>query len=345
LALAGIEAISRAITRSDYFRRAPRLGGEPSGHREWLHFCVRGDGVDVLVNFSLSDDTSAGAEQGHVATLVHAGGWTGSVDAFEGASLSVSRGSIDGSFGANRVRYNGKAFEVVTRSLDPRLDVDLAFSPAVLPAVAHNMPLPSGARTSWLAIPRLTVSGTVRLGDRVHSVHGAPGYHDHNWGRGLGSDFAWEWGYLAPRDAGSPWSCVFVRVGDRMRTSTWMQGLFLWRGSQPHRGYRGPELEVTTDGLLRQTFVPKFPGVASILCPGAFADVPRTLLAEGRADGDRVGFRFEATDVAQIVVPEDDARRTIINEVRGTATLHGVVGGERVAVEGDAFAEFVQGAT
>ena len=57
----GGEAITRAIRRSDYFRRSERGSGTEADHKEWMHFCVHGPGVDVLINFSLVDDVRLGA--------------------------------------------------------------------------------------------------------------------------------------------------------------------------------------------------------------------------------------------------------------------------------------------
>ena len=47
------------LVRSDYFRCSPsRLGG-PAEHKEWQHFIVHAEGIHLLVNFSLVDETYA----------------------------------------------------------------------------------------------------------------------------------------------------------------------------------------------------------------------------------------------------------------------------------------------
>lgn len=345
MSLESSPAVSRAVLRSDYFRRAPGPDSTRE-HREWLHFCVRASTVDVLVNFSLIDGPRVAGdladERGYVTALVHDGAWSGGIVGFEPADLDVSRGRIDASFGPNRLRFEDGCFHVSTRSTDPEVTVDLVLSPEVLPALAHNVPMPGGARTSWLALPRLRASGLVQVGGRVHVVDAAPAYHDHNWGYEVGGDCAWQWGYLTPDDPASPWSCVFVRIGDRMRAATWMQGLFLWRGQNPLVGFRGREVTAREEGLLRQDRIPKFPAAAALISPGSCADVPRTLVVTGGTRSDHLEYRFESSDIAQVVLPEGDGRPTVINEVRGTACIRGVVAGERVEAKGPVFAEFVE---
>ena len=341
----GAAAISRAVRRLDYFRRAPQVGRKRE-HREWLHFCVRAPEVDVIVNFSLLDDPfpspNADRERGYVMTLVHDGSWSGSMAAVASDVLDVRRGRIDAGFAGDRVEFAGDAFHIATRSAELDLAVNLVLSPLVLPAIAHNVPIPGGARTSWLALPRLSASGLVRVNGRVHTILGAPAYHDHNWGYEVGGDCSWQWGYLAPEDPVSPWSCVFVRIGDRLRAGTWMQGLFLWRGAEPCMGFRGRELAVREEGLLRQERIPKFPAPAALIVPGSCADVPRRLAVSGAANDDVLEYTFECVDIAQVVLPEANLQRTVINEVRGNARIEGVIGGERVMATGRSFAEFVE---
>jgi len=60
------------------------------------------------------------------------------------------------------------------------------------------------------------------------------------------------------------------------------------------------------------------------------------------ADGDVLAWRFDAADGVQVVLPSDtDLGVTIINEVAGRLALEGVVGGERVTMDGRAVCEFL----
>ena len=344
LSLAG--PVGRAVLRSDYFRRAPGARERPREHREWLHFCVCAPTVDVLVNFSVVDEPAAAHTRadgrGYVTALVHDGNWSGGITGIDPRALDVARGRIDASFGASGLRFVDGRFHISARSGDPEVVIDLVLSPSVFPSLAHNVPMPGGVRTSWLVLPRLAASGTVEIGGRPHAIHAAPAYHDHNWGYEAGSDCAWQWGHFTPDDPACPWSCVFVRIGDRMRTESWQKGLFLWRGPSPCIGFRGREVSVREHGLLRQERMPKFPAVAALVSPGTCADVPRTLLVTGEAGRDRLEYRFDSADIAQVVLPQGEGRPTVINEVRGTARIEGVVGGERVTGTGRAFAELVE---
>ena len=62
---------------------------------------------------------------------------------------------------------------------------------------AGPLTLPGGRDLSWtVAAPSARVTGTVRAGDRTLTLRGAPGYHDHNYGRfdlGDASHGGWDW--------------------------------------------------------------------------------------------------------------------------------------------------------
>jgi hypothetical protein len=86
----------------------------------------------------------------------------------------------------------------------------------------------------------------------------------------------------------------------------------------------------------------KLPRVMALLSPDAVADVPRWVEMHARGDGDELCYRFEADDVAQVVIPsETDLGVTIINEVTGTSSLRGTIRGESIAVDGRAICEFL----
>ena len=121
-----------------------------------------------------------------------------------------------------------------------------------------------------------------------------------------------------------------------------MQALFLWRGALQHRVLRAADVTVERVGLLRASRVFKLPRAMALVAPGTVTDVPRALEVTARGDGDEVRCRFEAEDVAAVVIPNDhDPGVTVIHEVSGVVTVEGRVRGERVAMRGRAIFEFL----
>ena len=76
--------------------------------------------------------------------------------------------------------------------------------------------------------------------------------------------------------------------------------------------------------------------------PETLPDVPRWVEMRAREDGDALRYRFEARHLAQVVIPsETDLSVTIINEVTGTSTLQGRIGGETIDFRSRAVCEFL----
>ncbi|MCB9548786.1 MAG: hypothetical protein H6706_23525 [Myxococcales bacterium] len=344
-----MSALARRVQETDYFRRSPAHLGGPGGHKEWQHFLVHAPGLELLINFSLGDehrlDGRPGQEVGRVIVVVRtAEGHRGVVERTVAADLQVRGGQVDARFGPSGLRFADGAW-LVDVAL-PGLSARLRVRPETWPAVSSNIPLGPGRQLSWLIVPRAMADGEVVVDGRRHRVAGALAYHDHNWGHfQWGDDFAWEWGQAVPADAACPWSVVFVRMADRRRTRVATQGLFLWRGPDQRRVFRDRDLAVEAGPPLALAGAYKLPPVMALLAPEESGDVPAWLEATAEADGDHLRLRFEATHVAQILIPDeaDPLGVTRLNEVSGPVTLTGAVGGEAVALAGPAVFEFVRG--
>jgi hypothetical protein len=343
--------IREAILGADYLRRAPALFGGEAGHKEWLHFCVYGPEVDALVNVSLVDDVRPGAAHAEYARLVvlvrdaGRGGWDGDVDLFDPAEVFAQGGGVRVHLGRNKVYFDETegVYRIDVRLRRRDITVSLTLTPTTLPSLANNIQLDPGPPINWMVLPRMRADGEVRVGSRAHRLRDAPAYHDHNWGRfAWGRDFAWEWGFGLPQDLANPWSVVFVRLSNRAHTRVFMQALFLWRGATQHRVIRAGDVRVRRAGFLRAPRVFKVPRAMALVSPGTATDVPASLHIEAEADGDLVRCDFAATDLAQVIIPNDhDAGVTIIHEVSGSVRVGGTVRGERVEMEGRAIFEFL----
>ncbi len=342
-------AITRALRRSDYFRRSPAAVGGPGGHKEWMHFCVYSEAVDVLINISFVDDlhsvdAARPASLGRWILLARTDGWHGDIDTYADESeLRVFAGQLDARLGDNEVRFRDGVYELRGALRDRPLAVDLRLEPVTFPSLVHNVQVEDGPPIHWLVLPRLLASGTITVGSRTFPVLEAPAYHDHNWGHfGWGRDFAWEWGFGLPADPEVPWSVVFVRLGDRMRTRSMMQGLMLWKDARQHRLLRDHEVEVRHEGLLRPDRLFKVPGVMGLISPGLATDIPRRTIIAARSGEDHLEAVFHAEDVAQVILPNDaDLGVTIINEVAGALVVEGRVRGEAVHMSGRTIFEYL----
>lgn len=340
--------IDGAIARNDYTRRSPFSVGGQGGHKEWHHFCILGPEIDLLVNFSLSDDIrpgiAPGTELARLTLLVRTDKWDGDVELFPCEQVKVRGGCVDLTFGRNRLQFADGMYRVQVTLEDRPIDVDLELRPLTMPGMAPNIPLPDGPPLHWAIVPRLRATGRVCVAGREHQFSDVLAYHDHNWGHFLwGHAFSWVWGFSLPIEPQIPWSMAFVRLTNRIRTHALAQGLFLWKRAWNHRVFLDEDLELRMDsGYLRVARVLKIPRPMALLSPDVPTDVPRWVEMHARGDGDSLLYRFEAHDLAQVVIPsETDLSVTIINEVTGKSSLHGKIRGETVAVEGRAICEFL----
>ncbi|MDC3379000.1 hypothetical protein OAX78_01800 [Planctomycetota bacterium] len=342
--------IDRAIRAGDYLRRSPFQLGGLGGHKEWLHFCIHSHGLDLLVNFSMVDDVrptaQRGAETGRITILTRdRGSWDGGVEAFEPCDATIRGGEIHMTLGDNHVSYAEGVYRIAVRMHSQAISIDLTLRPVVMPALSNNIAMDAGTPINWLVLPRLLADGSATLSGRAHELRNAVAYHDHNWGHfAWGRDFAWEWCYALSVDPANIWSLVFVRLLNRARNAVYKQGLFLWRKTEAHRIFRSHDMRTRHEGFLPSRKVFKIPRVMALVTPGTATDVPAQVEVEARGEGDRLGFRFEAEDVAQVVIPSDTdlTRVTIINEVAGHLETEGVVRGERVSMSGPAIFEFIR---
>jgi hypothetical protein len=339
-----------AILQGDYFRRSPGRHGRPAGFKEWLHFCIYGEDLDALLNFSVVDDVREVAplaeEVGRVTALLHDPSeavWGGGVAAVDRDQLHVGGGKIDATFGDSRLSFDGQRYLMRVRLPSLDLHGDLEIEPLARAPLIHNVETGDGPPINWFVVPRLLASGELRWRSKHYRFDKEPAYHDHNWGHfGWGRDFSWEWGFGLPRSMATPWCIVFARLSDRARLRTRMQVLFLWNGVREHRVWREHELTVTHEGLFRRDYVHKVPGVMGIISPGTATSVPARIDIKARGGADALDLSFTPTEAAQVIIPNDlDDGVTIINEVSGALEVEGRVRGDAVAFETRTIFEFL----
>jgi hypothetical protein len=344
-------ATARLVSAMDYLRRPAEPLPGLSGHKEWHHFLVEVPGLLVLVNFSLSEEHSEEHTRhrertvGRLKVLVRSGGaWDGDIDVYEADDLRAHAGAVDVTFGAQAIRFDGTRYHVNVALREEDVAIDLELVPTAAPLLVQHVRLAPGKPLSWVMVPRLAASGTVRHRGLTHTLRDAPAYHDHNWGYfGWGDDFTWEWGTALPR-ADQRWSVAMVRTTDRGRTRQGLAALYLWRGPRLARILRGDELEIAHAGLLRPKRIFKVPRVMAMLEDGAAVDVPARVLVRGRAPGANVEVAVDVVDLAQILMPDEDARASVttLNQAYGRISMRGTVDGEDVSMEAGGVFEFIR---
>jgi len=339
--------IDRAVVPRDHLRGPSGFPGLP-GRKEWFHFCIQDEGAELLVNFSLCDALVPGdrrrPEVARLTVLARDGAFTGDVDVFDASETRTRPGAIDLEFGGNRLAYRDGRYAISLRMRDRPIEAELVLRPLVVPTLAPNIPLPDGPPLQWAIVPRLVADGWMRVDGRERRFAGALAYHDHNWGRFLwGHRFSWIWGFCLPLDPAVPWTVVFVRLANRLRTRALAQGLFLWRREEAFRIFRERDLAFALDlALLRPGRVAKVPAVMAIVAPERATDVPRSVDIHAAGDGDELRVRFDLEDLAQVVIPsETDLGVTVINEVSGLARVSGSVRGEPIAFDARGMCEFL----
>lgn len=351
------EGFARRIRELDFYRRSPSRFGLPAEHKEWQHFIVHGEDLQLIVNFNLLDDLWSESRKGEVARLIvllaerQPGGsraWRGDVQSFEPSEIEVDAGGIEARFGRNAMRFSGGAYQL---SLDVEgLRGEIELVPMVEAEKIANLPLTPGRPIHWVVVPRLEASARVALrsedgSEREVSFDGALAYHDHNWGHfRWGDDFTWEWGSALPKRNASPWSLLFVRSSDRGRRKTRCQLLQVWRGNERQRLFLEDRIQVEPTGRFEAPQRLRVPRIMGLAADENACDVPERYRVEAESEGDWLRFEFVTRELSQIIIPNetDLCGVTTVNEAAGETTLEGEILGESFRMEGHGVFEFVR---
>jgi hypothetical protein len=343
------DRLAQAIARNDYLRGSRAGLRSLEDRKEWLHFCVTGPGLDLLVNFSLSDCThrACRGDDLHARLIVlvreEGLGWDGDVESAQDG-VEMRRGAIDVRFGESRLAFAGGAYELEFAMAERPIAARLRFEPLTFPGRAPNIPLPESPPLHWVVTPRLRTSGVVTVGGRRHDLDGTLSYHDHNWGRFVwGQNFSWRWAFALPDDAAVPWTLAFASLATRDRHHALSQGAFLWRGAQRCRTYRDHDVQIVADRVpLAARRVFKIPRVMALLAPEVPTDIPRRVELRAERGGEWLRYQFDPVDFGQVVIPsEREYAVTILNEVAGPCLVEGEVGGDRLSWTGRSVFEFL----
>lgn len=340
--------MTAVLAVSDFVRAPVLASARPDGFKEWHHFVVHGPEQRLLVNFSLTEETSSTGRRGlapRVIVIAHDRRWSGAVQRFDTAALDVPADLGGLSIGANHLTVRPDGYDVTLDLPDHGVRGELRLTSTSRPFVVNNQPVGDGTM-SWLFVPRLRADGWVRVDGREHRMRDASAYHDHNWGRfRWGGDFGWTWGTILPRDADDPWSFVVLQMTDRARLRCLSRALYVWHRGEPAAIFRHAAVGMHSHGDFARGPDCTLPPPMRLLLDGRVPGVPERVEVTAQRAGDTVRAEFRPQSYARLAQPSEvrlDAS-TVLCETNGTAHVTGSVGGHDIDVVAPGIFEFLHG--
>jgi hypothetical protein len=178
-------------------------GRHDSNYVEWWYFNLYDEQQDLraIFHYSIIDpDDLLGLGTASVgATLYTADGALTRTDSYGPEAFQASYDAADVAIDDGFVEViDADTYRIVgAAGIAPRIEWDLVFvrrAPSWFAKDRQSVGVLSWEQMSWLVyMPRATVSGEVRVDDRVYRVEESPGYHDHNWGEWIPTTVLWNW--------------------------------------------------------------------------------------------------------------------------------------------------------
>lgn len=345
--------VERECQIADFWRNREPVCPSDYHYKEWSHFCIVSDDIDLLVNFSLLDDFDGDLGQvisvPRLTVLVRkAGGiWDGEIDQYSPDQFEISPQRKDIRIAGNSLRLVNGTYNIVAESRNRHLRLELQLRPMVKPVIAKSITLSELGSMRWLVVPKLLATGHIYSCGALSRFSNASAYHDRNWGRfPWGGDFSWEWMSILPNDSGSNWSMVFTRIMDKRRNQALSQSLMIWREHRSVRAFSGSQLEVRHSRLLSQSSIFRLPRIMSIVSDGTAVDIPETVELNCRTGDDVVEIRISFADFAQIAIPSElELKTELLSEVAGSASVKGRLRGDEISLNAHVLAEFKNAAS
>jgi len=340
--------MSTMLARSDFLRTPVLATARPAGFKEWHHFVIHGQGVRVLINFSLNNEVF-GADEVRLAprviVIAHDESWTGAIERFDEDAVSTSADLGELSIGSNRMAVVADGYQISIELPDKNIRGELHLAPTSSPFAVRNEPAGDG-RISWLFVPRLRAHGWLQIGGQDHRFDNDLAYHDHNWGRFLwGDDFGWTWGTILPTGPADPWSMVFVEITDRNWLRSVSRSLYVWHHDEPAAIFRHAAVQTSSAGRLGRAADCTLPPPMRLLLDGEVPGVPERVEVTATRAGDSVHVEFHSRSYARLAQPSEVRldRSTVLCETDGSVRARGTIRGEDVNFVGTGVFEFLYG--
>lgn len=340
--------MTAVLARSDFLRTPILASARPDGFKEWQHFVVHGQGVRILINFSLNHE-GFGADDARltprVIVIAHDENWAGAIERFPGDAAGVSADLGELTIGDSRMTIRSDGYRVSINLPDNHIRGELHFRPTSQPFAVRNEPAGDG-RISWLFVPRLRAQGWLHIGDREYRFDDDLAYHDHNWGRfRWGDDFGWTWGTILPSRPDNPWSMVFVEITDRNWLHSVSRSLYVWHHDEPAGIFRHAAVQSRSNGRLRRPADCTLPPPMRLLLDGEIPGVPERIDIDAKRAGDTVHAEFQSRSYARLAQPSEVRldRPTVLCETDGAVRASGTIMGEAFNFVGTGVFEFLYG--
>jgi hypothetical protein len=325
------------VTASDALR--PPSHGDLTAPlaKDWLHLNVfdHATGVTGIVNTSLHGQPGDPRAFAAGAVLFHSPGlgWLGD------ARVTPMRDAV---VGADSVAFDWLGFAVTPATgavaasvrLPGAILLNLNASPVTEPVEVDARVRFGSGWISWYIVPRLAVSGSLRLGAAGSelSLDGASAYHDHNWGRwAWGDNIGWEWAVCMAAGDGPVFE--LTRATDRAHRSGTTSLIALINGRR--RIYRGAALAVTRTGHLGPP-ERRVPGsLAALHTDRRMPLLPRQVRIVLDDGLDHATIDISTTASAQLIIAEPTRPGvSFIHELTGTFRCSGRFSGHPVETSG-----------
>lgn len=313
-------------------------------YKDWLHLNLfdHASGLIGIFNASLHGNPRDRRSRAVGAALVHdpAFGWAGNLEV-----LDLSQARVDTcTIGLERVAVGtdpqaGVVF-ASARLGDDGVDADLKAIAATRP-IDVSVPLPFGSGwISWYVVPRLSVSGTLRVAASERDLSNAIAYHDHNWGRWhWGEDVGWKWG---AGESPSGIVVVFMSTATTRTHASSSGGTLLVDAGAERRLFSGSFVRFTYTGRFTHP-VRRLPGaLAALHQDRRLPALPGKVVVEARDGFDDVELVFEPRAAAQLIAGDPmQPGYGFVHEMVGSFEASGRLEGRRFQAAGLAVFEHV----
>ncbi len=328
----------------DTLRPPAPLDPTRDAYKDWLHLNVLdpGSGLAGLFNVSLHGAPEDPRSRAIGTALLHRpqDGWLGNVEVCGRSRAHVGTTSIALERVALAVDHRNARTHVSARLPADRFRAQIVAGHAA-PPVRFDQRMPFGQGwISWFLISRMTVSGSVTLGDVSFDLEEAVGYHDHNWGRWRwGDDIGWEWGVFAA-GRGAP-LFAFSRATNRSHGVA-SEPFFLADLGHVRRQFRGPSVTLSFEGTLGAP-LRRLPGALAALHQDRMRPALPACVRIAVDDGlDRAALEFEPHAAGQLIAGEPTrAGYGFVHELVGDFRVTGRVAARRIDSRGLGVFEYV----
>lgn len=319
--------------------------------KEWYHFNVLdpAHGVDLIANVSLNGNVvQAGGGMAEVILLCHDHdkGWSGGIDSYDGAAITLARHEIGVSVAdAGTVHYADGAYGIDLHMRDGSVEFIASLAPRTEPMLVWSDTTLGSGRLNWLIVPHLAATGLLRMDGKSVDLCEVCAYHDHNWGYWKwGEDFAWEWGFsadMATRSGDGRIIVVFDRTSDRARETNLEHTLAIWRDDTLVKVFTRQMLRARRSGRFAGD-VSRIPGSARLVAQGRVLTVPAEISVSARNEEDWLDVVYRVDAALQVCVPSELGFGHVeLNETLGILDVRGVIGGDEVEFSARASFEFL----